>query len=97
MADATVREGPGAELSFAVTLSRARSEPVTVDYATSDGTARAGSDYTETSGTGIAGSSGYANARRHVTISLTMTAANGGLPKAIVRAIRKLAAHSSWC
>ena len=58
---------------------------------------RAASTAGRSAGTGIAGSRGYANARRHVTISLTMTAANGGLPKSIVRAIRKLAAHSSWC
>ncbi len=40
----------GASLDFAVTLSRALSETVTVRFATSDGTARAGSDYRETSG-----------------------------------------------
>ena len=51
VADATVREGPGAVLSFAVTLSRARSEPVTVDYATSNGEAKAGTDYVEARGT----------------------------------------------
>ena len=50
VADATVREGAGAQLSFAVTLDRAAARTVTVDYATSDGTATAGSDYTETSG-----------------------------------------------
>ena len=48
--DATVREGPGAQLSFAVTLDRAAARTVTVDYATSDETATAGSDYTSTSG-----------------------------------------------
>ncbi len=51
VADATVREAPGAKLSFAVTLDRERSEPVTVDYATSDGEAKAGSDYVAASGT----------------------------------------------
>ena len=51
VADAEVQEGPNAVLSFAVTLSRAPSSTVTVDYATSDGTAAAGSDYTATSGT----------------------------------------------
>ena len=55
VADATVREGPGVALAFAVTLDRARSEPVTVDYATSEGTgagaATEDSDYTATSGT----------------------------------------------
>ena len=34
-----------------MTLSRASSADVTVDYATSDGTATAGADYTSTSGT----------------------------------------------
>ena len=50
VADAEVREGPGAMLAFAVTLDRATSFTVSVDYATSDGTAQAGSDYTATSG-----------------------------------------------
>ena len=50
VADATVREGVGAELLFDVSLDRALAEVVTVDYATSDGTATAGSDYTATSG-----------------------------------------------
>ena len=51
VADAEVREGPGATLAFAVTLSRATSAVVNVDYATSDGTAQAGADYTTQSGT----------------------------------------------
>ena len=51
VADASVQEGPGATLAFAVTLDRARHAAVTVDYATSDGTATAGSDYTGVSGT----------------------------------------------
>ena len=46
VADATVREGPGAKLAFAVTLDRARRTAVSVDYATSDGSATAGEDYT---------------------------------------------------
>ena len=50
VADAEVREGPNAVLTFAVGLSRAPSGTVTVDYATSDGTATAGSDYTATAG-----------------------------------------------
>ena len=49
--DATVQEGPNATLDFVVTLSRARHEATTVDYATSDGTATAGADYTADSGT----------------------------------------------
>ena len=51
VADASVEEGPGAALAFAVTLDRARHAAVTVDYATSDGTATAGEDYTAASGT----------------------------------------------
>ena len=51
VADARTEEARGASLEFAVTLSRALSETVTVRYATSDGTASAGSDYRATSGT----------------------------------------------
>ena len=49
--DARVEEDDGAVLSFAVTLSRAASGALTVDYATSDGSAQAGADYTAASGT----------------------------------------------
>ena len=53
VADATVAEGnSGApELVFTVTLSAAATGPVTVAYATSNGTASASSDYTAQSGT----------------------------------------------
>lgn len=53
VADATVAEGnSGApELVFTVTLSAAATGPVMVAYATSNGTASAGSDYTALSGT----------------------------------------------
>ncbi len=51
VADARAKEGKDASLDFAVTLNRAASGPVSVDYATKDGTATAGSDYTATSGT----------------------------------------------
>ena len=50
VADAQAQEGPGVTLDFAVTLNRAASVTVTVDYATADGTATAGADYTATSG-----------------------------------------------
>ena len=50
VADAEVDEGTG-PLEFRVTLSRARTEATAVDYATSDVTATAGEDYTETAGT----------------------------------------------
>ena len=45
VADAEVAEGPGAELEFIITLSRAASGTVTVQAATSDGSAEAGDDY----------------------------------------------------
>ena len=51
VADARVYEAPGVTLDFAVTLGRASASTVSVDYATSDGTATAGEDYTATSGT----------------------------------------------
>ena len=51
VADANVLEGPGAALAFAVTLDRSTSAAVQVDYATRDGSAQAGSDYTASSGT----------------------------------------------
>ena len=51
VADAEAREGEDAAVEFAVTLSRAASGTVTVDFATADGTATAGEDYTATSGT----------------------------------------------
>ena len=50
VADARAREGEDETIDFAVSLSRAASGPVTVAYATADRTARAGSDYTRTSG-----------------------------------------------
>ena len=51
VADVEVDENSGATLDFEVTLSRALNETVTVRYATADGNARAGADYTSTSGT----------------------------------------------
>ena len=51
VSDASVDEAAGAKLAFAVTLSRAAGGTVTVDYATEDGSAQAGADYTATSGT----------------------------------------------
>lgn len=41
----------GGQVAIQVTLSSAAAFPITVDYATSDGTAAAGSDYTANSGT----------------------------------------------
>ena len=51
VADARAEEGIDETLDFAVSLSRAASRPVRVAYATADGTARAGADYTRTRGT----------------------------------------------
>ena len=51
VADARAVEGTDATLDFAVTLDKASAGAVTVDYATADGTATAGADYTATSGT----------------------------------------------
>jgi hypothetical protein len=47
----TATEGPGSQVSFVVTLSQASASPVTVNYATANGTAVAGSDFTALSGT----------------------------------------------
>ena len=54
-------EGTGAVLSVVVALSRSASSQIAVDYATSDGSALAGADYTATSGTltiGVGSTSG---------------------------------------
>ena len=51
VADARVEEDEGATLDFVVSLSRRRNEATTVEYETSDVTARAGEDYTAASGT----------------------------------------------
>ncbi len=51
VADARAEEGTDETIDFAVTLSRAASATVAVAYATADGTATAGADYTRTSGT----------------------------------------------
>ena len=48
--DVTVTEGAGVQAEFTVKLSAASTRDVTVSYATSDGTALAGSDYTTASG-----------------------------------------------
>ena len=51
VADAEAEEGRDATIDFTVSLSRAAPGPATVDYATADGSAKAGEDYTESSGT----------------------------------------------
>ena len=50
VADARAEEGADETIDFAVTLSRAASGPVEVSYATADGTATAGEDYTARKG-----------------------------------------------
>ena len=51
VADTRAEEDTDETIDFVVTLSRAASGTVTVDYATSDGSATAGDDYTATSDT----------------------------------------------
>ena len=51
VADAEATEGTDPHMTFTVTLSRPALAPVSVDYATADGTATQPDDYTETSGT----------------------------------------------
>src|SRR5262249_26402344 len=53
IADASVTEGDGGirTLTFAVALTRASAQPVSVHYGTADGTAKAGEDYEAASGT----------------------------------------------
>ena len=51
VADAATDEGPDAAVEFSVTLSRASSAAVSVDYQTVDGGAKSGQDYTAASGT----------------------------------------------
>ena len=51
VADASVEEAAGAALAFRVTLEPPMGGPVTVDWATVDGSATAGADYTAGSGT----------------------------------------------
>ena len=51
VAGARAKEGKDASLDFAVTLNRAASHEVSVDFETADDTATAGADYTAVSGT----------------------------------------------
>ena len=55
IADATVAEATGAMLHFDITLEHGPSRHVTVQYATSDGSAIGGSDYIAKSGTLVVG------------------------------------------
>ena len=51
VADARAEEGTDETIDFTVTLDPSSPSAVTVDYATADGTAKAGEDYTAASGT----------------------------------------------
>ena len=51
VADARAAEAPDATMGFAVTLNRRLADDVRVNFATVDGTATAGADYTHTAGT----------------------------------------------
>ena len=50
IADAEVEEGAGAKVMFTISLSEPAHKRITADWATSDGTAQAGSDYQKTTG-----------------------------------------------
>ena len=50
VADARAQEGPGAMLTFVVSLDKATTVPVTLNWATANGTATAGADYVAGSG-----------------------------------------------
>ena len=89
VADAEVDEDPGATLAFAVTLSRASSSDISVDYATVDGSAEAGRDYDATSGvlTFLAGETSKtinvdvlddSEDEGNQTLTLTLTDPSGG-------------------
>ncbi len=66
VADASARESSGS-IAFAVTLSAAAREAVSVDWATRDGTATSGTDYTAASGT-LSFAAG--ETRKSVTVTL---------------------------
>ena len=67
VADAQVTEAAGASIDFVVSLSRAATGTVTVDYATADGSATAGADYTAASGTLI-----FSSSQTSKTVSVTV-------------------------
>ena len=71
------RFAPSAQAAFNVTLDSASASPVSVNYATANGTAVAGTDYTQTSGT-LAFAQGVTS--QIVTVPI-ITVAAGGLTK----------------
>lgn len=90
VADASLAEGASgtSNMSFTVTLSQASATPVTVNYATSDGSATAGSDYVaktgsltfaagETSKTITVAVRGDTAVEANETLNLTLSGAQG--------------------
>ena len=67
VADAEVEENVDETIEFTVSLDRAASKTVTVDYATSDGRATAGADYTA-----VGGTSTFASGERTKTVEVTL-------------------------
>ena len=67
VADAEADEAPGATMRFAVTLDRAAAAAAKVDWATADGTARAGDDYAAAAGT-----LKFAPGERSKTVAVTL-------------------------
>jgi sugar lactone lactonase YvrE len=72
-----MRFAPNSQAAFTVSLDSASASPVTVNYATADGTAVAGTDYTQTSGT-LTFAPGVTS--QTVTVPIT-TVATGGPTK----------------
>jgi chitinase len=75
VADVAMREGDSgtAELMFVVTLDKAATGPVTVNYATANGTASAGSDYEALTGT-LTFAAGETSKMVHVVVNGDTTA-----------------------
>ncbi|WP_283215005.1 Calx-beta domain-containing protein, partial [Methylobacterium trifolii] len=70
ISDVTVSEAAGTA-TFTITRTGATEVPITVNYATADGTAIAGSDYTATSGTLTFAPSQAATVTQTVTVAIT--------------------------
>ncbi|MDB9519100.1 Calx-beta domain-containing protein [Roseofilum reptotaenium CS-1145] len=70
--DVTVNERAGT-LTFAISLDAASAQDITVDYASADGTATAGNDYTSTTGS-LTFSAG--ETRQEITVNLTEDSAD---------------------
>ena len=67
VADARAREGKHPTIAFTVSLDRPATGPVTVDYATQDGSARAGEDFR-----GVTGTLGFGPGETRRTVSVTV-------------------------